>query len=203
MQKTHRYSGILICLFVGIHLLNHAASFYGTDAHIELMVSLRKFYRNILLETILLSAVVVQIVSGIKLFISKRNTAASFFERLQIWTGLYQAFFLVIHVMAVLVGRIVLSLDTNFYFGAAGLNSFPFNLFFIPYYGLAIISFFGHIAAIHNLKMKKNILSFSPSTQSFVILLLGIFAAVLLLYGLTNRFMSFEIPAAYKILVGK
>jgi hypothetical protein len=39
------------------------------------------------------------------------------------------ALFLIIHVSAVLTGRFILHLDTNFYFGVAGINNFPFSLF--------------------------------------------------------------------------
>jgi len=118
------------------------------------MNDLRVVYRNIIAETILLFAVVIQFFSGIKLFLTKRKTVTNFYDKLQIWTGLYIAFFLLIHLSAVLSGKLILNLDTNFYFGVAGLNIFPLNLFFIPYYGLAIISFFGHISAVHKKKRK-------------------------------------------------
>jgi hypothetical protein len=111
-------------------------------------------YRNVFIETLLLAAVLVQIITGLWLFNKGRKWASTFFEKLQIWSGLYLAIFFLIHLSAVLGGRWVLHLDTNFYFGVSGLNTFPFNLFFIPYYGLAVMSFFGHIAAIHQRKMR-------------------------------------------------
>lgn len=203
IRKTHYLSGLIIALFVGFHLFNHLASIYGPDKHIELMNTLRHFYRNIFTETILFLAVLVQIISGLKLFKSNISTAKTGFEKLHIWTGLYLAIFLAIHLSAVLVGRYFLSLDTNFYFGVAGLNSFPLNLFFIPYYGLAILSFFGHIAAIHNKKMKYKILHLTPEQQSKTILILGIFVTLIIFYGLTNHFKGVTIPAEYKILIGK
>jgi len=167
------------------------------------MNSLRIFYRNIFVETILLCAVFVQIFSGLKLFKANRKTATSNFDKLHIWTGLYLAFFFVIHLSAVLGGRLFLNLDTNFYFGVAGLNSFPLNLFFIPYYALAIISFFGHIACIHNKKMKQNIFSITPDGQSKAILIFGICLTIVILYGLTNHFNGVKIPTEYNVLIGK
>ncbi|WP_235114543.1 hypothetical protein [Cyclobacterium qasimii] len=157
VKKLHYFSGITITIFVGLHLFNHFYSLFGAEAHINLMNDLRIIYRNVIAETILLVTVATQIVSGIKLFLKKRKTKYDLFEKLQIWTGLYLAIFLVFHLSAVLFGRLVLELDTNFYFGVTGLNTFPLNLFFIPYYGLAIISFFGHISAVHSKKLKKNI----------------------------------------------
>ena len=203
IKKLHYLSGLTITIFIGLHLFNHACSIFGAEKHIEVMNSLRLFYRNIFVETILLIAVLVQIVSGLKLFHANRKTAISNFNKLHIWSGLYLAIFFIIHLSAVLGGRFVLHLDTNFYFGVAGLNSFPLNLFFIPYYGLAIFAFFGHIAAIHNKKMNRSILGLSPSGQSKAILVFGICLTILIFYGLTNHFEGVEIPKAYNILIGK
>ena len=167
------------------------------------MSTLRHFYRNFFAETILLLAVATQIYSGLNLFKTKRKNAQTLFEKLHIWTGLYLAIFFVIHLSAVLAGRIILNLDTNFYFGVAGLNNFPTNLFFIPYYALAIISFFGHIAVIHDKKMKYPILGLSPNGQSFVILIFGLIFTIVIFYGLTNHFNGVIIPTEYNVLIGK
>jgi hypothetical protein len=203
IKKIHYISGLTITLFVGLHLFNHFTSIFGTDKHIEIMNILRQFYRNIFIETILLFAVLVQIISGLKLFKTNRKLVNTSFEKLHIWTGLYLAIFFVIHLSAVLGGRYFLHLDTNFYFGVAGLNSFPTNLFFIPYYGLAIISFFGHIAAIHSKKMKKQVFSLTPNKQATIILTFGILLTLTIFYGLTNHFNGVVIPKEYKVLIGK
>jgi hypothetical protein len=202
-KKIHYFSGLIITLFIALHLFNHFCSIFGADKHIEVMNSLRPFYRNLYIETILLGAVLIQIISGIKLFKINRRTATTGFEKLHIWTGLYLAIFLVIHLGAVLGGRMFLHLDTNFYFGVAGLNSFPFNLFFVPYYGLAIISFFGHIAAIHSKKSKSDLFGLPPDKQATAILLLGLVITVAVFYGLTNHFNGVVIPKQYNILIGK
>jgi len=202
-KRIHYISGLTITLFVGLHLFNHINSIFGADKHIEIMNSLRLFYRNIFVEAILLLAVLVQIISGLKLFKTNRKIAVSNFDKLHIWTGLYLAIFFIIHLSAVLGGRLFLHLDTNFYFGVAGLNSFPFSLFFIPYYALAIISFFGHIACIHNKKMKVNILGMTPNRQSKFILIFGVFIMILIFYGLTNHFDGVNVPTEYNVLIGK
>ncbi|AQS93165.1 hypothetical protein BXQ17_03315 [Polaribacter sp. BM10] len=203
MKRIHYFSGVLISFFVGLHLFNHLYSILGADAHIEMMNDLRVVYRNIIAETILLFAVIIQVFSGIKLFFKKRKNVTDFFEKLQIWTGLYLAIFFFIHLSAVLSGRLILNLDTNFYFGVAGLNTFPLNLFFIPYYGLAIISFFGHISAVHSKKMKNKIIGIEPNIQSYIILIIGIILTLVIFYGLTNEFNGVEIPKEYDIMTGK
>ncbi|MFN7539142.1 MAG: DUF4405 domain-containing protein [Bacteroidota bacterium] len=202
-KKIHFISGLTITVFVGLHLFNHTLSIFGSDTHIEIMNTLRLFYRNIFFETVLLIAVLVQIISGLNLFKTNRRKATTQFEKLHIWTGLYLAIFFIIHLTAVLGGRLFLHLDTNFYFGVAGLNSFPFSLFFIPYYGLAILSFFGHIASIHSKKMKQIIFGLSPNKQSIIILIFGLLLTIVIFYGLTNHFNGFIIPSEYNILIGK
>ena len=203
LKKIHYFSGVIVSTFVVIHLFNHFFALFGAAEHIEMMNKLRVLYRNIFAETVLLIAVVMQIISGLKLFIIKRKSTKRGFDKLQIWTGLYLAIFFIIHLSAILAGRYVLQLDTNFYFGVAGLNTFPFNLFFIPYYGLAIFCFFGHIASIHHIKMRTNILNITPKNQAKIILALGFVIAGILLYGLTNHFQGVEIPEEYNILIGK
>lgn len=202
-QKLHYFSGLTITVFVGLHLMNHALSLCSPEKHIAWMNTLRILYRNPAIETLLLLAVLLQIGSGLKLFKDKYKTVASTFEKLHLWSGLYLAFFLVVHVGAVLVVRFYLHLDTNFYFGVAGLNTFPFNLFFIPYYGLAISSFFVHLACIHQQKMKQAIAGVSVHRQALLILAFGCLLTLVLLYGLTNRFRGVPIPKAYKVLVGE
>lgn len=202
-KKLHYFSGLTITVFVALHLFNHLISIWGIDKHIEWMISLRLFYRNLFVEIILLSAVVIQIISGLKLFFVSRKAAVSTMDKLHVWSGLYLAFFLVIHVAAVMVGRFVLHLDTNFYFGAAGVNSFPFNLFFIPYYALEILSFFGHIAAIHAKKMKNRVLNVSPERQAYILLIIGVVVTICVFYGITNQFTGIALPKEYHVLVGK
>lgn len=203
LKKIHYISGLTITVFVSLHLFNHIYSNFGVDKHIELMTNLRQFYRNIIAETILILAVFVQIISGIRMFFMNRNKVITAFDKLQKWTGFYLAVFFMFHLAAVFVGRYFLDLDTNFYFGVAGLNNFPTNLFFIPYYALAIISFFGHIAAIHSKKMKRNILGLTPSVQSIIIIALGMCLTIIIFYGLTNHFRGVELPTEYNLLIGK
>jgi hypothetical protein len=202
-RRLHFYAGVFITLFIVMHLFNHIMGIFGAAEHIDYMHTLRPFYRNPVVESILLLAVSFQIYSGTKLFIRKRMLALSGFERLQIWSGLYLAFFFIIHVSAVFVGRKILDLDTNFYFGVAGLNTFPLNLFFIPYYILAITAFFGHISAIHNKKMTTSILGLNPSSQSKIILFFGVLLSIFILFGLTNYFQGVTIPHEYNVLIGK
>ncbi len=198
MKQLHYLGGMIISVFVSIHLFNHFLSIQSIELHLSTMEKLRLIYRNPIIESLLLLIILSQVISGVKLFISKRRIATSFFDHLQLYSGLYLAFFFVIHIGAVVMGRYVLDLDTNFYFGAAGLNLFPVNLFFIPYYSLAIVSFFGHIASIHHARMKGSILELSVKKQSLGILIIGLVLSIMIIYGLTDGFYGIEIPEQYE-----
>lgn len=203
MKRIHYISGLIISIFVGLHLLNHSMSIIGPEFHIELMNKLRLIYRNPIAETILLMAVTVQIITGLKLFFLIPKWVGGFYEKLHIWTGLYLAIFFLFHIGAIMTGRYILKLDTNLFFGVAGLNTYPLNLFFIPYYGLAILAFFGHISAIHHKKMKREIFGLPVKQQSRLILVKGTIVTLVILYGLTGRFNGIEIPEEYNIMIGK
>jgi len=203
MKRIHFISGIIITIFIALHLFNHGMSVVGAKVHMEMMDKLRLVYRNIFAEFILLIAVLVQIISGLKLFFQQRKSIKTFYRKVHLYSGLYLAFFLTFHVSAVLIGRYILELDTNFYFGVAGLNAFPFYLFFVPYYGLSVLAFFGHIAAIHQQKMRKSIVGFTPTQQANFILGIGVVSLLIIFYGLTNGFSGVEIPVSHHILIGK
>jgi hypothetical protein len=203
LKSFHRISGITIAAFIALHLFNHMMALAGPESHIATMTLLRQFYRHPVAETVLLLAVVNQVITGIRLHRRDRSGQQRGWQAAQHWSGLYLAFFFVIHLGAVLVGRTVLQLDTNFYFGVAGLNTFPFALFFVPYYALAVIGFFVHVASIHARKMQRTVLGLPPDTQAKAMVFLGLCFTVVLLYGLTNGFTGVEIPPEYGVLIGK
>lgn len=203
LKTLHAFSGLVLAAFVAVHLFNHAFSLLGAEAHIGLMNTLRVVYRHPVAEAVLMGAVLVQVGSGLRLVWAGRPRTGAGFGRLQRWSGLYLAGFFLIHLGAVWGGRLVLNLDTNFYFGVAGLNTFPFNLFFVPYYGLAVFSFFAHVAGAHRRRMRHVVLGLTPRQQAIGIVAFGVLVTFGLLFGLTNGFRGVAIPAEYGVLVGR
>lgn len=154
MRRIHYISGIIITIFISFHLFNHSYSLFGVEEHIRLMGKFRWVYRNVFVETLLLIAVFIQIFSGIRLFLRRRKNTTGFFEKLQVWSGLYLAVFFLFHLGAVFAGRLFLDLDTNIYFGVAGLNTFPINLFSYPITGLLYFHFLATFRLFIMLKLK-------------------------------------------------
>ena len=199
-RQVHFTSGLVLATFVGVHLTNHLVAGISPAAHIRFMTAVRLVYRHPLVETILLAAVLLQIITGVRLARSVTWITPNAWSRLHLGSGLYLAGFLLIHVGAVITGRLLLHLDTNLYFGAAGLNAYPHQLFFIPYYSLGILAFFAHVAAIHRRKMSYHVGTASPLRQAQFMLILGLLLVFGVLYGMTNRFRGLSVPAKYAVL---
>jgi hypothetical protein len=113
-------------------------------------------YRSPIGEAILLASVAAQAVSGIGMMWQTRARKPRGFMRAQRLAGAYLAFFLIVHTGAVLFGRLGFKVDTNFYFGAATLVIPPLALFFAPYYFLAVVALFVHIAAAARLWLSRS-----------------------------------------------
>lgn len=199
-RQVHYLSGLVLATFVGVHLTNHLLAGVSPAAHIAFMTATRMVYRHPIVETALLATVILQIVTGVGLVRSAVRQNANAWRRLHVGSGLYLALFLVIHVSAVIAARLLWDLDTNFYFGAAGLNHYPHQLFFVPYYTLAILAFFAHVAAVHRLNMSRNLATVTPLRQAQFILVVGTVVAFGVLYGMTNHFRGFTIPTKYLLL---
>lgn len=199
LHSLHYFSGIVLFCFISLHLTNHLIALQGVEEHIQWMNAIRMVYRNPLIEGILLLAVCTQVYSGIRLFRQTKHTPQTRFDQVQRWSGLYLALFFCIHLSAVAAGRWVLHLDTNIYFGIAGLNTFPLNLFFVPYYTMAVVAFFAHLAAVHARKMKHTFWGLQPSDQALVILFTGAVLALVLMYALTDGFAGVPIPKEYQL----
>lgn len=75
----------------------------------------------------------------------------------------------------------VLGVDTNLYFGVGYMNVSPQRYFFIPYYSLAITSFFVHMACIHKIKMSEYVTLSTAQNQSIGIMVLGVIFTVLII----------------------
>lgn len=199
MKKLHYYSAFVLSIFIAVHLMNHIGSLWGAETHLQMMTALRPFYRHPISESVLFFCLGVQIISGLTLLRSGFSKQADFFQRLQRYSGLYLAFFLLIHISAVLVGRHILHVDTNFYFGVAGINTFPYALFFIPYYFIAVNAIFIHLGAVHYRKTALRCIS--PHLQFYLILTVGFLTSCLLFYGFTDQFKGVVVPKEYlKIL---
>lgn len=201
LRGLHLCSALAIGLFLLVHLGNHLVGLQGQQAHVDYMAAARGFYRNGILEPILLALIAWQTLSGVTMVIRGWKGRQGKVAWLQALSGLYLAFFLLNHVGAVLVGRGWLGLDTDFRFAAAGFFVPPWQLFFAPYYFLAVFCLFAHIGCAlywlvgpHREALGKRILAGFVGVGGLISL-----AIVLSLAGFL---FPVDIPAAYRATYG-
>jgi hypothetical protein len=144
VARLHRYSGAILGLFLAIHLANQLLLLGGPALHLQAMQALRQVYRWPPAEALLLGCVAVQMATGLTRLWRQRGAGPWTPARL---AGLYLLYFLAAHTLATLGARGLFQLDTNLYFAAAGLHVWPFSVYFVPHYVLAVTAIFVHLAS--------------------------------------------------------
>jgi hypothetical protein len=155
----------------------------------------RSVYRQPVIEAVLLLCVAFQGLSGLWLVVDRRRHRRGGVAWLQAASGSYLAVFLLVHVGAVLYGRSVLGLDTNFYYAAAGLHVRPFRNFFVPYYTMGVVALFAHLGCAVHWRVEAH-----RRTRRLVLpasLLSGVAVSALIVLSLGGKIQPFEIPARY------
>ena len=197
LHKFHRMSALLIGLFVVFHLINHLCILGGVQLHIDFMESFRLIYRNVIVECLLLACVLFQVCSGVYFVWQRRGKRSGFLEKAQVISGVYLAYFFVIHVGAVLFGRFGAELDTNIYYGIAGFHTPPFQFYFIPYYFLAVVAIFVHLASAFNWLSRDVIANELRTKIVYLIIAIGISMSTILTLGFSGVFHEIVIPQEY------
>lgn len=197
-HKLHRVSAIVIALYVMIHLANHLIALHGIQSHIAFMNDFRRVYRIPAVEILLVICFVYQLGSGIYFIARRWGNRRGLFERLQAISGVYMAFFILVHVSSVLYGRLVLDQDTNFFFAAAGLHVTSTKTFFIPYYTLAVTAFFVHIACAFHYLGQTYITQKTRNRVGYIVIAGGAILAVIIVATFGGSFYHIEIPQEYQ-----
>lgn len=197
IRALHRTSAIVLVAFACIHIANHLSSLWGVPSHIAFMEAARHVYRQFAVETVLLLCVAFQVGSGLWFVIRGWKQRHGALPWLQAASGAYLALFFLIHVGAVLYGRSMLHLDTNFYFAAAGFHVPPNQYFFAPYYFLAVFALFTHLACAAYWQLSAA----SPRTRTIAVaagMTTGSVVSLLIVLSLAGVLHPVEIPAKYK-----
>lgn len=152
MVKTlHRMTGIGLLAFIGLHFAVHLFALAGPEAHNAALKLVQGLYRNRLVEPLLVLAVLVQVIAGIRLLVQRwGDPEKSAWARFQLASGAYLAMFMINHTIAALYTRYGAGLDTNFWWVSGPLQQPQLKLFFYPYYALAVMAIGIHAgAALH------------------------------------------------------
>ena len=202
LRTLHGFSALLLVAYAAVHIANHLVGLAGIEAHIAFMRDFRSVYRIPVVEAMLLAAVAFQVYSGLTFVVRGWKQRQGLVPWLQAGSGAYLAFFFLNHVGAVLFGRTVLDLDTNFYFAAAGFHVPPFQYFFAPYYFLAVLALFTHLgcALYWQLQAKPR---FARGVAVALPVVVGLAVSSLIVLSLAGVFYRVDIPPEYKATFGQ
>lgn len=143
LRVAHGTSALLIVLiFLAWHLLNHASAVFSFEFNRAMMDALRKWYRSELVQPVLVTLMLFQVVSGVILFWRATATRSDLCRALQTSTGAFMTAFIVSHLNAVFIlGRAVTKVDTTFLWASGapvGLLPDAWNVRLIPHYSLGV-----------------------------------------------------------------
>jgi succinate dehydrogenase/fumarate reductase cytochrome b subunit len=196
-RGLHRIGAGVVGVYVLAHLANHLAALGGIGTHIAFMQEVRQVSRVPAMEALLLAGAAVQAASGLLLLLRRRSPRRMLFDRLQAFSGAYLAFFLLVHVVSVLVGRAVPGLDTNFYFAAAGLQVWPYPLFFVPYYGLAVAALFTHLGCALRRRLPPGMPLVARDRIGYAGIAAGMLLAGVIVATFSGMLYAIDLPAEY------
>lgn len=194
LKTAHRVSALIVGIFLILHVANHLVGLSGQQNHIQFMKMIRPIYRTSAVETCLLSLLVWQMLSGIRLLVHRWRNNDGIIAWLQIISGAYLALFLIIHVCSVLFARTYLGIDTNFNFAAAGLHTPNGALFFIPYYTGSFLALFTHIGCAISWRFYSD----NHAAQLRWIMLcsgIGLIIGILVVMGLSGVLYDVKLPS--------
>ena len=137
-RSAHRGIALALCVVLLAHLVHHLWGVVaGPAAHEGLRQVLGPVYRHPLAEPVLLSALAAQLLLGLVLARRRR------WRGVQAASGMVLAAFLPVHLGAILTAR-AQGVETDLGFAAAGVQDWPWTLFFAPYYALAVWALLAH-----------------------------------------------------------
>jgi hypothetical protein len=201
LRSLHRASALVVIAYAIFHIGNHLSALHSVATHISVMSTLRVIYRQPVVEGLLLLCVLFQVASGLWMVVRGLAARVGRIAWLQALSGTYLALFLLVHVTAVLFGRAALSLDTNFFFAAAGFHVSPYEWFFAPYYTLAVLALFAHLGCAFYWQFQES----APRRAKVGLasaLVVGSVASLAISLSLAGKLQPVSVPAEYKATYG-
>jgi hypothetical protein len=150
LRVAHGTSALLIVLiFLAFHLLNHLSAAFSPEFNQAMMNTLRKWYRSELVQPVLITLMLFQLVSGVILLWRVTGARGDLYRTLQASTGAFLAAFVTSHLNAVFIlSRTVTKVDTTFLWASGapvGLLPDAWNVRLIPHYSLAVWFVIAHM----------------------------------------------------------
>ena len=146
-QVVHGVTGAVILSYVLFHIGNHLFALEGPAAHTAVMRAGRQVYRAPLVEPILVTLLVLQVLTGLRLAWRWSALSADWRRAFQVASGFYLSVFILGHMNSVFIyARTVLKIETGWDFATgapAGLLYGSAHL--IPHYALGVFFVLAHL----------------------------------------------------------
>jgi succinate dehydrogenase/fumarate reductase cytochrome b subunit len=144
-------AALIVVAFLIAHFGNHLVALLGTQTHMVVQDVLRLWYRNYVIEPVIVALFLFQVGSGLTLAYIYRFAHGDRFRTLHVATGIGIMAFLLAHMtVLLLVARWQLNLDTNWNFAISdrtgGLLGNANNARQVPYYLFAVMAMVAHLA---------------------------------------------------------
>ncbi|KQW96051.1 hypothetical protein ASC84_22000 [Acinetobacter sp. Root1280] len=149
LRIFHGITGSIVALFVFFHIVNHLFGLISPEAHAEVMAIGRMIYRIPVVEAILVSTMIIQILSGLWLAWKWSAHEVDFPRIFQIGSGVYLSLFILGHMNSVFIfARTYLGIQTGWDFATGaptGLINDPWNIRLLPHYILGVFFVLSHL----------------------------------------------------------
>jgi hypothetical protein len=150
-RVVHGVAGAIILIYVLFHLTNHLLGLLGPDVHAAVMKMGRQVYRSPLVEPILVTLMLFQVIVGARLAWRWSSQAVDAIRVFQIGSGVYLAAFILTHLNSALISaRAVHHIDTNWAWASSaptGLIHDAWSIRLVPHYALGVFFVLAHLCS--------------------------------------------------------
>lgn len=148
---AHGVSAGLIACFVLFHLTNHLFGLIGPDTHASIMKAGRTVYRAELIEPVLVTLLLFQVASGVRLAWAWSGLRNDAYRVFQIGSGAYLAAYILTHLNSALISaRAVHKIDTDWSWASGapiGLIHDAWSIRLLPHYAFGVFFIIGHLSS--------------------------------------------------------
>jgi hypothetical protein len=151
LRVAHGIAATLVLGFVLFHLSNHLLGLAGPEFHASVMKVGRRVYRSAVVEPVLISLMLFQVISGARLAWRWSGVLVDAYRVFQIGSGTYLAAFIVTHLNSALVSaRTVHKIETGWAWASGaptGLIHDAWNIRLLPHYAFGVFFILAHLAS--------------------------------------------------------
>ena len=150
-RVAHGLAAAIIACFVLFHLTNHLFGLEGPQTHKAIMAAGRKVYRAAFIEPVLVTLLLFQVISGVRLAWRWSGLRTDVYRVFQVGSGAYLAAFILAHMnSAFFSARAVHHIETDWAWASGaptGLIHDAWNIRLLPHYALGVFFILGHLAS--------------------------------------------------------